>query len=132
MRAGWAGGQKAWQLCRETRGWSLVELAMVLVVLAIVGSVLYAYLGSTSKTLEKVQEERPLSQARLAADRATLAAIRGSLQVYYGQNGQWPSSKEAVTALLNPPPNFQCAGNDYEYDSTSGQVTLVIDDPARC
>ncbi|MBI3454264.1 MAG: type II secretion system protein [Candidatus Rokubacteria bacterium] len=132
MLVGWADGRKAWQLCRETRGWSLVELAMVLVVLAIVGSVLYAYLGSTSKTLEKIQEERPLSQARLAADRATLAAVRSSLQVYYGQNGQWPSSKEAVTALLNPPPNFQCVGNDYDYDPASGQVTLVIDDPARC
>jgi type II secretory pathway pseudopilin PulG len=110
----------------------LVEIAILLVVLAIVGSVLYAYLGSTQKTLETIQKERPLSQARLTADRATLAAIRSSLQIYYAQNGQWPASKDAVAALLSPPPNFQCDGNDYTYDPGSGQVGLMIDDSSRC
>jgi prepilin-type N-terminal cleavage/methylation domain-containing protein len=113
-------------------GFSLVEIAIVVLVLLIVGAVLYAYLGSTTRTLEQVKEERPLSTARLTADRATLAAIRSSLQIYYGQNGQWPPSKEALMALLNPPPNFQCAGNDVTYDAATGQVTLLIDDAARC
>ena len=117
---------------RGRRGFSLVEIAIVLVVLAIVGSILYAYLGSTSKTLEKLQEERPLSQARLTADRATLVAIRTALNVYYGLNSTWPPSKEAVAALLSPPPNFQCEGNDYNYDQATGQVSLVIDDLSRC
>ena len=117
---------------RGRRGFSLVEIAIVLVVLAIVGSILYAYLGSTSKTLEKLQEERPLSQARLTADRATLVSIRTALNVYYGLNSTWPPSKEAVAALLSPPPNFQCEGNDYNYDQATGQVSLVIDDLSRC
>jgi prepilin-type N-terminal cleavage/methylation domain-containing protein len=117
---------------RRQAGFSLVEIAIVLVVLAIVGSVLYAYLGSTSKTLEQVREERPLSQARLAADRATLTSIRAALQIYYTQNGQWPQTKDTVAALLHPPPNFQCDGNDYTYDPATGQVALVNDDPARC
>lgn len=117
---------------RDARGFSLVEIAIMLVVLAIVGAVLYAYLGSTTKTLETVKEQRPLSQARLAADRATLAAIRGSLQIYYAQNGRWPSDREAVTTLLNPAPAFQCVGNDFEYDPAIGQVQLLIDDLARC
>ena len=117
---------------RGRRGFSLVEIAIVLVVLAIVGSILYAYLGSTSKTLEKVREERPLSQARLTADRATLVSIRTALNVYYGLNSTWPPSKEAVAALLSPPPNFQCEGNDYNYDQATGQVSLVIDDLSRC
>lgn len=117
---------------REARGLGLVEIAIVLVVLAIVGAALYAYIGSTTKTVETIQQERPLSQARLTADRATLTAIRGALHVYFGQNGQWPPSKEAVSALLSPPPNFQCAGNDYEYDPASGQVKLLVDDLARC
>lgn len=117
---------------RGMRGFSLVEIAIVLVVLAIVGSILYAYLGSTSKTLEKLQEERPLSQARLTADRATLVAIRTALNVYYGLNSTWPPSKEAIAALLSPPPNFQCEGNDYNYDQATGQVSLVIDDLSRC
>jgi prepilin-type N-terminal cleavage/methylation domain-containing protein len=117
---------------RGVSGFSLVEIALVLVVLAIVGSVLYAYLGSTSKTLEKVREERPLSQARLVADQATLVSIRSALNVYYGSNGQWPASKEAVAALMSPAPNFQCEGNDYTYDPATGQVTLLIDDVSKC
>jgi hypothetical protein len=110
----------------------LVELAIVLVVVAIVGAVLYAYLGSTTKTLETLREEKPLSGARLTADRATLAAIRSTLVVYYGQNGAWPPTKDAVMALLQPPPRFQCGGNDFTYDPATGQVTLVIDDLGRC
>lgn len=117
---------------RGARGISLVEIAIMLVVLAIVGALLYAYLGSTTKTLETVQKERPLSQARLTADRATLTAIRSSLQIYYAQNGRWPASKEAVAELLTPGPAFQCEGNDYDYDPATGQVTLLIDDPSRC
>ena len=117
---------------RGVSGFSLVEIALVLVVLAIVGSVLYAYLGSTGKTLEKVREERPLSQARLVADQATLVSIRTALNVYYGSNGQWPASKEAVAGLMSPAPNFQCEGNDYTYDPATGQVTLLIDDVSKC
>ncbi len=117
---------------RDEHGFSLVEIAIVLVVLAIVGAILYAYLASTTKTLETIQEQRPLSHARLTADRATLDAIRSSLQIYYAQSGRWPASKEAVAELLNPAPAFQCEGNDYQYDPATGQVSLVIDDPSRC
>lgn len=114
------------------RGMGLVEIAIVLVVLAIVGSVLYQYFASSTKTVEKLITERPLSQARLTADRATLTAIRSSLQIYHAQNGQYPPSKQALAALLNPPLNFQCAGNDVEYEPASGTVRLLIDDAARC
>jgi Tfp pilus assembly protein PilE len=114
------------------RGASLVEIAIVVVVVAIVGAALYAYFASTAKTLEVITTERPLSQARFTADRATLDAIRSSLQVYYGQNGKWPASKDAVAALLNPPPAFQCEGNEYDYDPSTGQVSLRITDAARC
>jgi prepilin-type N-terminal cleavage/methylation domain-containing protein len=125
-------GRRVFAPCRETRGFSLVEIAIVLVVVAIVGSVLYAYLGSTSKTLEVIQQEKPLSQARLTADRATVMSIRTALGVYHASNGRWPESKEAVAGLLSPPPNFQCEGNDYSYDPATGQVTLLIDDLSRC
>jgi type II secretory pathway pseudopilin PulG len=117
---------------RDDRGLGLVELTIVALVLAIVGAVLFAYLGSTTRTLETLKEDKPLSGARLTADRATLAAIRTTLQVYYGQNAAWPPSKDAVVALLNPPPNFQCTGNDFTYDPQSGAVSLLIDDASRC
>jgi prepilin-type N-terminal cleavage/methylation domain-containing protein len=113
-------------------GFGLVEILVVVVILAVIGGFLYQYLATTAKTVETVQQQKPMSAARLAADRATVAAIRTSLQLYFGQHGGYPPSKEVVTTLLNPPPSFQCEGNDYRYEPATGLVTLVIDDPARC
>jgi prepilin-type N-terminal cleavage/methylation domain-containing protein len=113
-------------------GFGLVEILVVAIVLAVVGAFLYQYLVSTTKTVETIQQQKPLSAARLAADRATVAAIRTSLQLYFAQQGAYPPTKEAVATLLNPSPSFQCEGNDYRYEPTSGQVTLIIDDAARC
>jgi prepilin-type N-terminal cleavage/methylation domain-containing protein len=113
-------------------GFGLVEILVVAVIVAVVGAFLYQYLVSTTKTVETIQQQKPMSAARLAADRATVAAIRTSLQLYYGQHGRYPDSKEVVATLLNPPPAFQCEGNDYRYEPATGLVTLVIDDPSRC
>ncbi|HWC03967.1 MAG TPA: type II secretion system protein [Methylomirabilota bacterium] len=113
-------------------GLGLVEILVVAVVLAIAGAFLYQYFVSTTKTVETIQQQKPMSAARLAADRATVAAIRTSLQLYFGQHGGYPPSKEAVATLLNPPPSFQCEGNDYRYEPATGLVTLVIDDANRC
>jgi prepilin-type N-terminal cleavage/methylation domain-containing protein len=117
---------------RSQLGFGLVEILVVVVIVAIAGAFLYQYFVSTTKTVETIQQQKPMSAARLAADRATVAAIRTSLQLYFGQHGGYPPSKDVVATLLNPPPSFQCEGNDYRYDPTNGQVTLVIDDAARC
>ena len=127
-----AGPSILGRVAREERGLGLVEIALTLVVVAIVGALAYAYFASTARTLETLRQERPLSQARLAADRATLTAIRSSLQMYYSQHGQWPSTKEAVAALMSPPPAFQCASNDFSYDAATGEVRLLSDDLTRC
>jgi prepilin-type N-terminal cleavage/methylation domain-containing protein len=113
-------------------GFGLVEILVVAVILAVVGAFLYQYFVSTTKTVETIQQQRPMSAARLAADRATVAAIRTSLQLYFGQHGGYPPSKDVVATLLNPPPSFQCEGNDYRYEPATGLVTLVIDDADRC
>jgi prepilin-type N-terminal cleavage/methylation domain-containing protein len=113
-------------------GFGLVEVLVVAVILVVIGGLLYQYFVSTTKTVETIQQQKPMSAARLAADRATVAAIRTSLQLYFGQHGGYPASKEVVATLLNPPPSFQCEGNDYRYEPATGLVTLVIDDPARC
>jgi hypothetical protein len=109
-----------------------VEIVLVLLVLAIASSALYTYLGATKKSLDTVNSARPLGHARIVADLSTLAAIRNQLAVYYAANGQWPPSREAVTAVLKPAPRFQCAGNDYTYDPVSGAVGLLVTDPDRC
>jgi hypothetical protein len=130
-RAVWCSGRSR-GATRGEPGLGLVELLLIVVVLAVVGAALYGYFASTTRTVETVQQQKPLSAARLTADRATVAAIRTALQIYYSQHGAYPQGKEAVSALLNPSPAFQCEGNDYRYEPSSGQVTLVIDDPARC
>ena len=126
------GGRRASGAAARQSGFGLVEILVVVVILAIIGGFLYQYFLSTTKTVETIQQQKPMSAARLAADRATIASIRTSLQLYYGQHGAFPASKDVVATLLNPPPAFQCEGNDYRYDAASGQVTLVIDDAGRC
>jgi hypothetical protein len=116
----------------DQRGLGLVEIALVVVLVAIVGALLYGYLASTTRTLGTIQEQRPLSTAKITADRATLASIRTAIRIYYSQQGSWPASKAAVAALLSPPPSFQCPGNDYTYDPGTGQADLLLDDPGRC
>jgi prepilin-type N-terminal cleavage/methylation domain-containing protein len=117
---------------RGQQGFGLVEILVVAVVLAVIGTFLYQYFLSTTKTVEIIQQQKPMSAARLAADRATVAAIRTSLQLYFGEHSGYPPSKDVVATLLNPPPSFQCEGNDFRYEPSTGQVTLVIDDVNRC
>jgi prepilin-type N-terminal cleavage/methylation domain-containing protein len=117
----------------DQRGFGLIEIMVVLVVVAVAGVLLYKYIGSTAKTLEKFQEERPLGHARLAADQATVAAMVGALRTYQAEHdGKWPPDKSAVAALMAGPPRFQCAGGDFDYDPASGAVSLTATDPLRC
>jgi prepilin-type N-terminal cleavage/methylation domain-containing protein len=120
-------------LVGNQRGLGLIEIAVVLVVVAVAGTLLYKYMGSTAKTLEKFQEERPLGHARLAADQATLAAMIAALRTYQAtHDGKWPPDKSAVAALMAGPPRFQCTGGDFVYDAASGAVSLTVTDPVRC
>ena len=114
------------------RGVSLVEIVLVLLVVAVAGTALYAYFDATKTSLGRVSTERPVNYARLMADTATLAVIRAQLDLHYSRHGQWPASHEAVGALLSPAPRFQCAGNDYTYDPATGALGLIITDPGRC
>jgi prepilin-type N-terminal cleavage/methylation domain-containing protein len=121
------------RLVRDQRAFGLIEIMVVLVVVAVAGVLLYKYMGSTAKTMEKFQEERPLGHARLAADQATIAAMVGALRTYQAEHdGKWPADKSAVAALMAGPPRFQCAGGDFDYDPASGAVSLTVTDPLRC
>ena len=116
----------------DQRGFGLIEILLVLVVVAFAGFLLVRYLGSTARTVEMIQQERPIAHARLVADQATLASVDAMVSAHHAQNGQWPPDKAAVLALLQSPPRFQCAGNDFEYDPASGALRLLIADAARC
>src|SRR6266705_2101437 len=64
------------------RGISVVEILIVLIVAAVACGGLYSYMGATKKSLDTVNTGRPLGHARLAADLATLAAIRNQLDLH--------------------------------------------------
>jgi prepilin-type N-terminal cleavage/methylation domain-containing protein len=114
------------------RGFGLVEILVVLAVLALAGVLLVRYVGSTQRTVEKFQRDRPLANARLMADRATLETLAGLVRNYQAQQGQWPLDRAAVLTLLVSAPKFQCAGNDFEYDAATGALRLLVTDAARC
>jgi hypothetical protein len=116
----------------DERGIGLIEVAIVLVVIAIAGFLFARYFGSTATTVQKLQEERPLAHSKLAADRATLVTLTGAVRSYQAQHEKWPPDKAAVLGLLAGPPRFQCAGNDIDYDPATGTVRLLVDDAARC
>ena len=121
------------RLGRDQRGLGLIEIAVVLVIVAIVGSLVYRYVGSTAKTVEKFKEDRPLAHTRLAADQATLASMQAALQTYRATNeGKLPPDKAGVAALMAGPPKFQCEGGDFDYDSSTGALRLTITDASRC
>ena len=114
------------------RGIGLVEILIVLVIVAVAGGLLWGYFGSTARTVEQIQEQRPLAHAKLAADQATLASIKSLVDASRAQNDTWPADRDAVLALLAAPPRFQCAGNDFEYDPASGGLSLRVTDAGRC
>jgi len=114
------------------RGFGVIEILLVLVVVALAGALLMRYVGSTAKTLEKLQEDRPLQRSKLAADQATLDSVQGLVRNYQAEHSRWPADKAIVLSLLVSPPKFQCAGNDFEYDPASGTLRLLITDDSRC
>ena len=113
-------------------GFGLIEILIVLVVVAACATLLYWYAGSTARTVETLQQQRPVDTARLTADQATVSSLRSGLQAHYAAHGRWPADKAEALALLPAPPRFQCAGNDIEYDPATGQVRLLVEDPTRC
>lgn len=114
------------------RGFGLIEILIVLVVVAIAGYLVMQYVNSSARTVEQFQKDRPLDRTRLAADRATLATLQGLVRSYQAEKGQWPPDKATVLGLLMAPPVLQCKGNDFEYDPATGTLGLTVTDDARC
>ncbi len=114
------------------RGFGYLEIVIVLAVVAATGYVVMQYVASTAKTVQQIQQDRPMARARLISDRATLRALETAVRTYQAENGRLPADKQAVLGLLTAPPTFQCPGNDFEYDPGTGDLRLTITDDARC
>jgi len=116
----------------KQRGFGYIEIVIVLAVVAAAGFLLMQYFTTTAKTVEKMQQDRPLARTKLAADQATLTTMQGLVRSYQAEKGQFPPDKPTVAALLAGPPRFQCPGNDFEYDPATGTLVLTITDDSRC
>ncbi len=121
-----------WRGRADQRGIGLIEILLVVAVVAVAGFFLMRYMTSTATMVEKLQEDKLLTQARLTADQGTLRSIQSLVRAYQAQHGRWPPDRAVVLALVDVPPRFQCPGNDFEYDPASGTLRLVIADPGRC
>jgi type II secretory pathway pseudopilin PulG len=116
----------------KQRGFGYIEIVIVLAVVAAAGYLLMQYFTTTAKTVEKIQQDRPLARTKLAADQATLTTVQGLIRNYQAEKGQFPPDKATVVGLLAGPPRFQCPGNDFEYDPATGTLGLTITDDSRC
>jgi len=116
----------------KPRGFGYIEIVIVMAVVAVAGYLLMQYFTSTAKTVEKMQQDRPLARAKLAADQATLTSVQGLVRSYQADKGQFPPDKATVVGLLASPPRFQCPGNDFDYDPATGSLGLTINDDSRC
>lgn len=114
------------------RGFGLIEILIVVAVVALAGYLLMQYVNSSAKTVEQFKQERPIDRSKLAADRAILTTMQSVVRTYQAEKGEWPPDRTAVLALLMAPPKFQCAGNDFDYDSATGTLRLTITDDTRC
>src|SRR5262249_60082788 len=94
------------------RGFGFIEIIIVVAIVAVAGFLLMQYFSSTAKTVEKMQQDRPLARSRLAADQATLTSVQSLVTAYPAEKGENPPDKAAVLGLLLGPPPVQCPGND--------------------
>jgi type II secretory pathway pseudopilin PulG len=104
----------------KQRGFGYIEIVIVLAVVAAAGYLLMQYFTSTAKTVEKLQQDRPLARTKLAADQATLTTVQGLVRSYQAEKGQFPPTRRRSSAAAGPP-RFQCPGNDFEYDPATAR-----------
>jgi prepilin-type N-terminal cleavage/methylation domain-containing protein len=105
---------------RRERGLTLIELMVVVAIIAILLAIALVLFQDSQR------------RARLAADQATLNAMRSAITIYYGKhNGNFPLSPGAY--VMPAPPVFQCTLLAYSYDASAGLLTITSSNgPADC
>src|SRR6266478_465295 len=81
----------AYALLRRARGFTLIEILVVIVIIGILAAAIVPRIM-----------DRP-DQARVAAARADIAAIVGALKLYKLDNGTYPTSDQGLAALVKKP-----------------------------
>lgn len=99
------------------RGFTLVELAIVVLVIGILAAVAAPKMVSTAST------------ARTNGTKQSLAVVRDALEMYKAQNGTYPSAATVTTALApmlsGPFPTAQVGTNQNAAVATSTQSPIT-------
>tara|TARA_A100001037_G_C15000061_1_gene566600 strand:- start:217 stop:645 length:429 start_codon:yes stop_codon:yes gene_type:complete len=101
------------KLIREQRGFSLIEILVVVVIIGILGAVIAPNLLN-----------RP-DQARMTAAKSDLNALANALDIYRLDNYQYPSTDQGLEALESIPTGFPEPRN-YNPD---GYIARLPSDP---
>ena len=98
---------------RDQRGLTLVELMIVVTIIAVIAAVSIAVYQDIVK------------KAKLAADQGVVSSLRSAVAIYYGRtNGLFPATREAVEALVQPTPVYNCSARP-GYDPSNGKITYA-------
>lgn len=76
---------------RKRRGFTLIELMLVMVILAILAAIVVPKFAGRSE------------QAKIAAAKTDIAGIESALELFEVDNGRYPSSDEGLAALMDAP-----------------------------
>jgi general secretion pathway protein G len=86
-------------IIRNCRGFSLIELMVVIVILGILaGMIVPRFMGRTD-------------DAKLMKARVDIAALETALKLYRLDNGAYPSTEQGLKALIKPPDKEGGPGN---------------------
>lgn len=97
---------------RRRAGFTLIDLMIVIVILGVLAAIV---LPLVSHHLDTAQQ---------AAAEATLNAVEKSIEMYWMQNNEYPTSLDALTFQTDKALNLP-DGYSFDYDETTGMIALV-------
>jgi len=89
--------KRVYKLSRDTRGFTLIELMVVIVILGLLAGLI----------LPRIMD-RP-EEARITKAAIQIQSIEQALKLYKLDNGQYPSTEQGLQALVEPPSVGQLA-----------------------
>lgn len=108
---------------RQTRAFTLIEILVVIVVVAILAAVvLPRYLGGKGSDGEKTKT--PITTANETVCRSNLASVRQSIAAYQAgdTDGGFPARLDDLRELPASIRKCEIGGEPYQYDPATGRV----------
>ncbi len=118
--------------CRHKKGFTLIELAVVMAVLLVLAAIMIPMLlGMQDKARTRVDE----TNAKILTDIATRYYTDHNHDSYPGADEGWPATTDKFEEIadidgLSSPVRIQNKNNRFSYDQDTGIVSVVdADDP---